>query len=155
MKSTSTSFLFLSVLLLSAPTSVAQSSLETELLNVMQAKSAAYYAADTDLWQTFWIKDAQSSRSVVDKFGYSQQVGWQDLIAKLKSDSEETGQVAITLTFDNVRIRSSGNMAFVEADELYRWPKNDSLVGTTHVYTVLMKERKGWKTANQIRVATD
>lgn len=155
MKSISTALLFLSVLLLSAPTSVAQSSLETELLNVMQAKSAAFFAADTDLWQTFWIKDAHSSRSVVDKFSYSRQIGWQDLIAKVKSDSQEMGQVAGTLTFENVHIRASGNMAFVEADERLRWSKTDSLVGSTHTYTILMQENKVWKIVNQIRVGAD
>ncbi len=46
-------------------------------------------------------------------------------------------------------------MAFVEADERYRWSKNDSIVWNVHVYTVLMQENGTWKTANQIRVGTD
>jgi len=121
----------------------------------MQAKSAAFFAADTDLWQTFWIKDAHSSRSVVDKFSYSRQIGWQDLIAKVKSDSQEMGQVAGTLTFENVHIRAAGTMAFVEADERWRWSNNDSVAGNSHVHTVLIQENKVWKIATQIRVGTD
>ncbi len=76
MKVIITLLIILGVSVLSAPTSLAQGSLETELLNVMQAKSQAYFAADTDTWQKYWIKDAHSSRSVVDKFDYSGQVGW-------------------------------------------------------------------------------
>lgn len=145
----------LALALLTARPATAQNSLETELLNVISAKSAAYYAADTDLWQTFWIKDAQSSRSIVSKFGYSGQIGWESLVATLKKDSQEMGRVAVKLTIDHVHIRSSGTMAFVEADEHWRSSKTDSLIGNTHVYTVLMQENKVWKIANQIRVGIE
>lgn len=145
----------LALSLLISPPVTAQSPLETELLNVIRAKTEAYYAADTDLWQTFWIKDSQSSRSIVSKFGYSGQIGWENLVAALKKDSQEMGQVALTLTIDNVHIRSSGAMAFVEADERWRRSKTDSLVGSVHTYTVLMPESKVWKIANQIRVGAE
>lgn len=143
-------------LLLAGP-AIAQSTLETELLKVIRAKSEAYYAADTATWQTFWIKDAHSSRSVVHKFGYSEEVGWEDLIAALKKDSQEEGKINVTLTsFENVNVRTSGTMAFVEADQHWRAvDDSDSIVGENHIYTVLMQENNVWKIANQIGVGTD
>lgn len=142
-------------LLIVQPTT-AQSSLETELLNVINSKSKAYYTADNDLWQTFWIKDAHSSRSVIHKSGYSEQVGWEDLFATLKKDSQEDGKINFGLTnFENVHVRTSGTMAFVEADQYWRAVDSDSIVGKAHLYTVLMQENKAWKIANQIGVGTD
>lgn len=117
----------------------------------------AYYAkADVDAWQKYWIKDAHSSRSSIDKFEYSQQVGWEDLIAQVKKNNQERGKAdSLLLTFDNVHIRTSGTIAFLEVDEHWRLQDNDTLVTNIHTYAVFMQENKVWKMANQIRVTTD
>lgn len=141
--------------LLNALPTIAQTSLETELLNIMRGKSAAYEVADTEAWEKYWIQDAHSSRLSIDKFEYSQQVGWEDLITQYKKDSEEiVSWDSLKMTFENIHLRTSGDMAFLEFDERWRRQNKDTLVGTIHTYAVFMKENKVWKIANQIRVAT-
>lgn len=133
--------------LVSIPSATAQSSLETELLNVMRGKAMAFHAeADIDAWQKYWIQDAHSSRSSIDKFEYIRKVGWEDLIAQAKKSSQERGKVdGLLMTFDNVRIRTSGNMAFLEVDEHWRLQDNDTLVTNIHTYAVFMQENKDGK----------
>ena len=139
--------------LLFAETATAQTPSEAALLSVMRAKSESYYEANTKKWQTFWVQDSSSSRSVISKFGYSHQMGWPALITKLVKDSEEAGNYPVRVTYENVHIRQSPTLAFVETDERMNVPDVDSAYALTHTYTVLAYEENRWKIANQVRVA--
>lgn len=143
--------------LLNALPAIAQTSLETELLDVMRGKAIASYAkADMVAWQKYWIQDAHSSHSWIDKFEYNHETGWEDLMAQAKKGIQERGKVdGLLITYDNVHIRTSGTMAFLEVDEHWRMEGNDTLVTNVHTYAVFMQENKVWKIANEFRVLYD
>jgi len=133
--------------------SAAQTTTDADLLAVMGAKSESYFKADVKKWQTFWVQDGHSSRSVISKFEYTNQIGWPALIAKLTQDSQETGSHPARVTFENVHVRQSATLAFVEADERLSLPDIDPEMAISHTYTVLTYEDKRWKIANQVRVS--
>ena len=109
-----------------------------------------------DAWQKYWIQDAHSSRSIIDKFEYSHNTGWEELIAQAQKSSQEGGKVdGLLITFDNVHSRTSGTLAFLELDEHWRLQNNDTLVTSVHTYAVFMQENKVWKIANEVRVLFD
>lgn len=135
--------------------SAAQTTTDADLLAIMRAKSESYFKADVKKWQTFWVQDGHSSRSVISKFEYTNQIGWPALIAKLTQDSQETGSHPARVTFENVHVRQSATLAFVEADERLNVPDFDPEWTWTisHTYTVLAYEDKRWKIASQVRVS--
>lgn len=78
------------------------------------------------------------------------------MTAEVKKNSQENGKVdSLLMTFDNVHIRTSGNMAFLKVDEHWRLQDNDTLVTNVHTYAVFIQENNVWKIANEIRVLFD
>lgn len=143
------------ILMMPAHHAKAQMKQEDAILEVMKAKTEAYFDANLNGWQSFWLQDSSSSRSVISKFGFSNQVGWQGLLPKLAEDSQRDGPYKGTVSFEDVHIRLSGNMAFTEANEHVRWEGGElSPYDYTHTYTLLLREDNVWKIANQVRVAT-
>ncbi len=138
------------------PMAVAQTASEVALLAVMQAKSESYYfEADTQKWQTFWVQDGGSSRTLLSKFGYSNQIGWPALTAEVIKNKQEAGRYpSARITYENVHVRQSATLAFVEADERVNLPGIDSGSAVLHTYTVLAYEDNRWKIASQVRIET-
>lgn len=130
----------------------AQTKQETEIVDVLRAKSEAYFNGDLKKWQCFWLQDSSSSRAIITKSDYTNQIGWAAVVAGIAKDSQERGYLPVAITYENVHIRASGNLAFVEADERLSTKENPSAQEVVHTYTVLVKENKVWKIANQIRV---
>jgi hypothetical protein len=135
------------------PHATAQTSPEADIMNVMRARVEAYYTGDLKKLQSFCVQDSSNSRTIITKSYYSSQTGWPNVLAVLTKDIQENDINFVTVAYENVHIRTSGNLAFVEADERQAWQGVDPKeIPVFRVYNVLVKEKTGWKTANTVRV---
>ena len=141
----------MSCLLIFTPKATAQTNQEAAIVDVLRAKSQAYFDTDPKKWQSFWLQDSLSSRTIIDKFDYTNQIGWPVVVAGITKDIRENAYTPVTVTYENVHIRASENMAFVEADERLSDKGNPAYDAVAHTYTVLVYENKAWKITNQIR----
>lgn len=146
----------LSVLALIWQTAKAQSKEEDALLEVMKAKSKVYFDGNVKGWIPYWVQDSSSSRTVIHRDGYSNQVGWSSIIAQLAKDSKQVGIRKVAISYKNIHFRLTERMAFVEADEYIKLLDGEPpLEVPVHTYTVLLKKGNSWKIANQVRVDAD
>ena len=136
-------------------TTKAQTKEEAAIIEVMTGKSKTFFDGNQKGWKNFWIQDSKSSRTVIRRDEFSNQIGWQSLATKVDEDGKEIGSIQATVKIENAHIRISENMAFAEADEHLKFEQQEYNPNQlAHTFTLLLKKDNVWKIANQVRVAS-
>ncbi|MEZ0606890.1 tetratricopeptide repeat protein [Fibrella sp. WM1] len=144
----------LGLILLFTSASSAQPKPEADLLTVMRTRAEAFFRADTEKWQQLSVQDSLSSRTILSNFEYYSAIGWPVVLDGIKKDSEQIGRATVTVSYANVHSRIAENLAFVEATEHQKWDGVDlDPSAGIRTYTLLVRKKKAWKVANQVRVA--
>lgn len=133
----------------------AQGKQEAEIIEVLNAKSEAFFKGNIEKWKSYYIQDSLTSRTIIDRFEYMTHLGWPNIVAAIAKDSQETSIANVKVTHENAHIRLSDKFAYVEADERHKWNQNGTELNppSVHTHTVLVYEHGTWKIANQIRIS--
>ena len=144
------------LLVLILPLANAQPKQERAILDVLKAKTEAYYASDAATYQSFWLQDSIASRSTIWRTGYELQNGWDSIARKLAVDITLPKIKLRSVSYQNAHLRITEKMAFVEVDEVLNWSGVDGNGQyTSHTYVVLVNRQNSWKITNQIRVSAE
>lgn len=132
----------------------AQGKHDAAIIEVLSAATDAFFKGDIEKSKSYYIQDSLTSRSIIDRFEYQTQIGWPNVVAALTKDSQYIDPSYVKLTNENVRIRYSGNFAYVEADERQKRIQNGSEfdLPLVHTHSVLIFDNQSWKIANRIRI---
>ncbi|MDQ2719088.1 MAG: hypothetical protein M3Z26_04915 [Bacteroidota bacterium] len=125
------------------------------ILKTVQSETEAFYKNRLKEWQSDWIKDSDVTWTYATKESYTTFKGWDSinkfvtgLINNNKPSPYNTKQLNYTL-------RTNGNLAWLEFDQLLIKPATDTLHNNFqfHEQRVLLRENGKWKILS--RITTD
>ena len=132
--------------ILTVQSSRGQNADEAAIKQVIRAETEAYYKADAQAWQGTWMHDATSNRAFVANNSYAAAMGWDKFgpqTVKWLTDSAKP--FAMQLKDDNYTIKTDGNLAWVEYDQLITASTDSSQNSFTREFRLLVKDNNEWK----------
>ena len=123
----------------------AQTADEEALKNAIRAETEAYYARNADAWQATWVQDSTAMRTMVQNGGFNVSAGWEKFGAPTAKEIKQSPTpVPIQLQASNYRIRTGGDLAWVEYDQRIVLP-NDTVPYVSREQRALVRKDGQWK----------
>jgi TolA-binding protein len=130
---------------------------EDAIKKVVQSETEAYYRRDIQGWKDAWLHDAQIRRTFISTTGgYSTFQGWDSTEAAQERDFKQYATpIPVQIKTANYIVRTNGNMAWVDYDQILNDPTPNSTNGEqkSREYRMLVKENGQWKIASQVTTA--
>lgn len=136
---------------LTASMALGQTSDEEGIKKVIRAETETYYSRNADGWEATWLHEPNITRTIVSQADYSTTTGWSSFGPQTVSGLKQAKPVALEIKSENYIIRTGGNLAWVEYDQLMNVPGADPANRRfSREYRVLTKLNGEWKIATQI-----
>ena len=130
----------------------AQGTSDEALKAVCAAETKAYFNRDLPGWQSTWIHDAQVTRTIAGVQDVSE-TGWQNVSSMIEKDFKQNPTpIPVTTSIENFTARQSGNVAWVEFDQVTASIADPSQKGQSREKRLLVKDGDTWKIASQVTI---
>jgi tetratricopeptide (TPR) repeat protein len=136
--------------------STAQNANDNDIKKAIQAEFDAFFANNMEAEKAAWQHSPDVSISFFSRDAHNTTKGWDSISAMIERSSKQNlpRNDSLRMKVANWNIRSNGNMALVEYDEIFP-SATQTTPWTNHNYRMMVKENDKWTTASLIRTAPD
>lgn len=129
---------------------------QENILKVVRTETEAYYNSDAKRWASTWLNDSKISQTFISKRGQSTHTSWDSIVPPMLKYLETMKPISVVHTYENMNVRVSDKLAFVEYDQVETAPAtNEKYKRISHEYRALVKDDNEWKIATQITTDPD
>ena len=120
------------------------------ILAVLHAESEAFLAKDNDALFALHLQDDMETRLEMGQYGYNRYEGWEEVKTLLGDiiggDGSLGGVENLKNTKENIRMKVSGNSAWLICDNVLEWTVDGGTDGYSNLQILFFEKAKGeWK----------